>query len=97
MNPQYSKEAILEAQVQRLQEKLLESSASQLKLHHLKGVQAREKEEWRESKRVLEERLATARRECDSLRRKESTREMRGSSRNMSEEPPPANLLHRVS
>ena len=94
MNPKYSKEAILEAQVQRLQEKLLETSSSKLKLHHLKGVQAREKEEWKESKRVLEEKLATARRECDMLRSKESTQ---GVSRNVSEEPPPTSLLHRVS
>ena len=99
MNPQYSREAVLEAQVQRLQEKLLESSGSHLKLQHLKGVQAREKEEWKESRRVLEEKLASARRECDTLRKKEWRKDRGGhsSSRDLSEEPPPTASLHRVS
>lgn len=98
MNPEYSREAVLEAQLQRLQEKLLESSESQLKLAHLKGVQEREKEEWRESKKVLEEQLEATRKECDRLRRKELTRDTRTSwTRNVSEDPPSTSALHRVS
>ncbi len=96
MSSQYSREAVLEAQVQRLQEKLLENSGSQLKLNHLKGVQDREKEEWRESKRMLEERLTKTRRECEKLRRKELTHEARG-IRDGSEDPPSSSMLHRVS
>ena len=60
---------ILEAQIRKLQEKFLENTSSQVKLKHLQGVQDREKEEWRESKKFLEEQLAAARQECQSLRR----------------------------
>ena len=94
MDSQYNRVAVLEAQMQKLQEKVVNNTSSQMKLEHLRGVQDREKEEWRESKKFLEEQLSAARQECQSLRR-----EMQGSRNGMWEEsvePPPVSGLHRV-
>ena len=67
MNPQHDRMALLEAQVHKLQERLSENTSSQVKLKHLRGVQEREKEEWRESTKSLEEQLAAARQQCRDL------------------------------
>lgn len=91
MDSRYDRVAILEAQMHKLQEKVVENTSSQVELKHLKGVQDREKEEWRESKKFLEKQLSAARQECQSLRR-----EVEGSVRGESEEAPPLSAMHRV-
>lgn len=80
--------------MRKLQEKVVENTSSQVQLKHLKGVQDREKEEWKESRKFLEEQLSAARQECLSLRR-----EVQGSRNGMREESegaPPTGGLHRV-
>lgn len=96
MDSQRDRVAILEAQMRKLQEKVVENTSSQVQLNHLKGVQDREKEEWRESKKFLEEQLSAARQECQSLRRE--AQGSRNEVRAESEEAPPINGLrmHRV-
>lgn len=91
---EYDREAVLEAQVQQLQEKLLKNTSSQVRLKHLREAQEREKEEWRKSKEMLEERLASARQECQKLR--QESRVSRNGVKEGSEEAPPTGLLHRV-
>lgn len=96
MDAQQERIALLEGQVQKLQEKITENSSSQVRLDHLKGVQEREKEEWRESKRVLEENLTKTRQECQQLKKEAqgSRNGVRGWER--SEEAPPTGIMHRV-
>lgn len=91
MDSQRDRVAILEAQMQKLQEKVVENTSSQVKLQHLKGVQEREKEEWRESRKFLEEQLSAARQECQSLRR-----EVQGSRNELREGSEGAPPMHRV-
>ena len=69
MKHSYNRMTILEAQVQKLQEKVSENASSQVKLQHLASLQDREKEEWEESKKLLEEQLARSRQECATLKR----------------------------
>lgn len=91
---QYNRVTVLEAQVKRLQEKLTENSSSQVRLNHLRGVQDREKEEWKESERLLQKQLAKARQECLKLKRENQG--SRNGTRGGSEEAPPTSVLHRV-
>lgn len=95
MASEYDRETVLEAQVQHLQRKLVENSSSQVKLKHLKAAQDREKEEWRASRKMLEDQLAVAREECRKLRRESQS--SRSGTREGSDEAPPTSLLHRVS
>ena len=94
MDGEYDREAVLEAQVQQLQERLMKNSSSEVKLKHLRDVQDREKEEWRVCRKMLEEQLAVARQECRQLKR--DTQGSRNSMREGSEEAPPTSILHRV-
>lgn len=91
MASQYDRVAVLEAQMQKLQEKVVKNTSSQMKLEHLRGVQDREKEEWRESKKFLEEQLSAARQECQSLRRE--MQESRNGMREGSEGAPPVSRV----
>lgn len=94
MDSQYGREAVLEAQVQKLQERLMENTSSHVKLKHLRDAQDREKEEWRVSRKMLEEQVATARQECRRLKR--DTQGSRCGTSEGSEEAPPTSILHRV-
>ena len=96
MAGEYDREAVLEAQVQQLQQKLMENASSQVRLRHLRDAQDREKEEWRVRQKLLEKQLATARKECRKLKRdvQDSNHGTREGS--PSEEPPPTGILHRV-
>ena len=89
----YDRVAILEAQLQKLQEKVSENASSQVRLKHLADMQDREKEEWKEGKRVLEKQLATVRQECQKLRREVDSR---NGEREGAEELLSSGVLHRV-
>ena len=82
---------ILEAEMRKLQERVFRDATSQVKLEHLKGKQERENVEWREKERYLEEKLATARKECQSWKR-----EAQGSRNGMREGEMPNSSMHRV-
>lgn len=61
--------AVLEAQVRQLQDKFAGTAMSELKVRHLTDLQEREKEEWKERMRVLQQQLTNSRHECQRLKR----------------------------
>lgn len=83
--------ALLEAQMQRLEETVMKNASSRVELEHLKDVQEREKEEWQENVKYLEKQVADARQEAQNWKR-----EAQG-SRSSLREGSPSGILHRVS